>query len=29
MIMNKDRKTYVVSLENDTYDTYIMALINN
>ena len=26
MIMDKDRKTYMVSLENDVHDTYIMAL---
>ena len=27
--MDKDRKTYMVSLENDVYDTYIMALTND
>ena len=27
--MDKDRKTYMVSLENDVYDAYIMALTND
>lgn len=27
--MDKDRKTYMVSLENDVHDTHIMALTND
>ena len=27
--MDKDRKTYIISLENDFNDTYVMALTND